>query len=313
LEFVIRSAHQSYKLKLYHQPIIILASIGTIFYALHKLGETLMIGSETRLVAIIGSPIAQVKSPDNFNRYFADQATDRAMIAVDLLPESVADFLSTARGWRNLDGFVVTIPHKAAVAELVDDLSDTARFLGVANVVRRHTDGRLSGDMTDGTGFVSASRLHGFTPAGKAVLLVGAGAAGSAIAYSLAAAGVASLLISDRNDDRAQSLATRLAKAFPSVDITSGPIPIRSFNLVVNASSSGMQANDPLPIPEAVLDAMSGHGLVADVVTSPTITPLLALAVARGLTIQSGEEMAKAQLFALGSAMGIMGGGRFND
>jgi shikimate dehydrogenase len=74
-----------------------------------------------------------------------------------------------------------------------------------------------------------------------------------------------------------------------------------------------MQANDPLPIPEAVLDAMSGHGLVADVVTSPTITPLLALAVARGLTIQTGEEMAKAQLFTLGSAMGIMGGGRSND
>lgn len=272
-----------------------------------------MIGSETRLVAIIGSPIAQVKSPDNFNRYFADHATDRAMIAVDLLPGSVADFVSTARGWRNLDGFVVTIPHKTAVAELVDDLSDTARFLGAANVVRRHSDGRLSGDMTDGTGFVSASQLHGFTPAGKAVLLVGAGAAGSAIAYSLAAAGVASLRLSDHKDDRAQSLATRLAKVFPSVDITSGPIPIRSFNLVVNASSSGMQANDPLPIPEAVLNAMSGRGLLADVVTSPTITPLLALAVARGLTIQTGEEMAKAQLFTLGSAMGIMGGGRSND
>ena len=80
-----------------------------------------MIGSETRLVAIIGSPIAQVKSPVNFNRYFADHATDRAMIAVDLLSGSVADFVSTARGWRNLDGFVVTIPHKAAVAELVDE------------------------------------------------------------------------------------------------------------------------------------------------------------------------------------------------
>ncbi|MGV1871755.1 MULTISPECIES: shikimate dehydrogenase family protein [Agrobacterium] len=265
-----------------------------------------MIGSETRLVAIIGSPISQVKSPDNFNRYFADEGADRAMIAIDLLPDRVADFVSTVRGWQNLDGFVVTIPHKGAVAGLVDELSATAQFLGVANVVRRHADGRLSGDMTDGEGFLKASETHGFEPAGKTILMVGAGAAGSAIGYALATAGVSHLAISDRHEDRAANLAARLATAFPAVTVSGGAMPQHGFDLVVNASSSGMHPDDPLPVPDSILSMMPSHGLVADVVTSPDITPLLMLARRRGLKIQTGKEMAKAQLFALAKAMGLI-------
>lgn len=265
-----------------------------------------MIGSETRLVAIIGSPIAQVKSLDNFNRYFADERADRAMIAIDLLPDRVADFVSAVRGWQNLDGFVITIPHKGAVAGLVDELSATAQFLGVANVVRRRADGRLSGEMTDGEGFLKASGTHGFEPAGKTILLVGAGAAGSAIGYALAAAGVSHLVISDRHEDRAANLSTRLADAFPAVNVFGGAMPRRRFDLIVNASSSGMHPDDPLPVLESILSMMPSHGLVADVVTSPDITPLLLLARRRGLRIQTGEEMAKAQLFALAKAMGVI-------
>lgn len=267
-----------------------------------------MIGSETRLVAIIGSPIAQVKSPDNFNRYFADARAQRAMIAIDLVPDSVADFVSTVRGWQNLDGFVVTIPHKRAVAGLVDDLSPTARFLDAANVVRRHADGQLYGDMTDGLGFLKASEAHDFEPAGKTILLVGAGAAGSAIGYALAAAGASHLVISDRHEDRAANLSARLSAAFPSIMTSGGTIPQRAFDLVINASSSGMQPDDPLPVPDSTLSLMPSNGLVADVVTSPKITPLLMLARQRGLNIQTGEEMAKAQLFALAKAMGVIEG-----
>jgi shikimate dehydrogenase len=267
-----------------------------------------LIDSETRLVAIIGSPVVQVKSPGNFNRYFADRHLDRAMIAIDLLADHVADFVATVRGWQNLDGFVVTIPHKGTVADLVDELSETARFLGVANVVRRHPDGRLSGDMTDGEGFLAASGMHGFKPAGCNALLVGAGAAGSAIGYALAAAGVSHLVICDHQEDRADDLAARLAGAFPAVAISAGAVPLRCFDLIVNASSSGMNAEGPLPVPGAVLDLMPPDGLVADVVTCPKMTPLLGLATQRGLKIQTGEEMARAQLFTLARAMGIIDG-----
>lgn len=267
-----------------------------------------MIGSETRVVAIIGSPIVQVKSPGNFNRYFADEGVDRVMIPIDLAPERVADFVTTVRGWQNMDGFVVTIPHKAAVAALVDELSATAQFLGVANVVRRHPNGRLSGDMTDGEGFLTALRAQGFAPNGKVVLVVGAGAAGSAISYTLAREGVSHLFISDRDKARGASLCARLSSAFPAVSILAGAVPQRAFDLIVNASSSGMQHDDPLPVPYSTLALVPPEGLVADVVTSPKMTPMLTLAKARLLKIQTGEEMAKSQLFALGKVMGIFGG-----
>jgi len=97
-----------------------------------------MIGSATRLVAIIGTPIAQVKSPQNFNAYFDAARHDRAMIPIDLRSEQVEDFVNAVRGWENLDGFVVTVPHKTAIARLIDDMTPRAQFLGAANVVRRH-------------------------------------------------------------------------------------------------------------------------------------------------------------------------------
>ncbi|WP_105439242.1 shikimate dehydrogenase [Neorhizobium sp. T25_13] len=265
-----------------------------------------MTGSTTRLVAIIGTPIAQVKSPDNFNRHFAAAGEDRVMIPVDLKPEQVADFVRAVRGWENLDGFVVTIPHKSAVAELIDELTLRARFLGAANVVCRHPDGRLSGDMTDGEGFVRAARAHGFTAAAKSVLLVGAGAAGRAIGHALADQGASEIFISDMHQAAAEMLAARLTEAFPGLAISAGDIPERAFDLVVNASPCGMGQADPLPVPQSIIDLMPAAGLAADVITSPEQTPFLTLAAKRGLKIQLGREMAKAQLFALGAAMGVM-------
>jgi len=265
-----------------------------------------MINSTTRLVAIIGTPIAQVKSPENFNRHFEAEGADRAMIPIDLGPGQVADFIRMARGWENLDGFVVTIPHKTAVAELIDELTPRARFLEAANVVRRHPDGSLSGDMTDGEGFVRAAEAHGFSAAGRSVLLVGAGAAGRAIGHALAHDAAAEIFIGDLQEDAALSLAARLADAFPGVRIAAGKIPLRSFDLVVNASSCGMQDTDPLPVPPEIIELMAAEGLAADVITSPEQTPFLMLAAERGLKIQLGREMAKAQMFALGAAMGVM-------
>lgn len=265
-----------------------------------------MTGSTTRLVAIIGTPIAQVKSPENFNRHFEAAGEDRLMIPVDLHPDQVADFVRTVRGWENLDGFVVTIPHKSAVAELIDELTPRARFLGAANVVRRHPDGRLSGDMTDGEGFVRAAKAHGFAARGKSVLLVGAGAAGRAIGHALADEGAAEIVIHDLNGAAAETLAARLSEAFPGVTVSAGDVPERAFDLVVNASPCGMSETDPLPVPQAAIDLIATDGLAADVITSPEQTSFLTLAAARGIKMQLGREMAKAQLFALGAAMGVM-------
>ncbi|HWK67239.1 MAG TPA: shikimate dehydrogenase [Rhizobiaceae bacterium] len=266
-----------------------------------------MIRGTTRIVAIIGSPVAQVKSPENFNAAFAESGADVAMIAMDVKPEAVADFLSLARRWNNLDGFVVTIPHKQAVAAGVDIVSERAALLGAANVVRREPDGTLKGDMVDGLGFVAAARANGFDPVGKRALIVGGGGAGSAISHALCEAGAAGLVISDIDTARAQRLVGQLARSFPATDVAIGTGVDAGLDLVVNATPLGMRAGDPLPVIEELLGKLPRSALVADVVTSPEITPYLQAAQARGLRIQTGSQMAKAQLGLLGAFMGVMG------
>lgn len=266
-----------------------------------------MIRGTTRIVAIIGSPVTQVKSPENFNAVFAEAGADVAMIAMDIKPEAVADFLSLVRRWDNLDGFVVTIPHKQAVAAGIDVLSERAALLGAANVVRREADGTLRGDMVDGLGFVAAARANGFDPAGRRALIVGGGGAGSAIAHALCEAGVARLVVSDVDTARAQRLADQLGQSFAATDVAvSASADAAGFDLVVNATPLGMKPGDPLPVGEDLLGELPGSALVADVVTAPEVTPFLKAAQARGLRIQTGPQMAKAQLGLLGGFMGVM-------
>lgn len=75
-----------------------------------------MVSGTTQVVAVIGHPIAQVKSPDNFNRYFAEQHMDSVMIPVDIVPDAVAAYLNALRGWQNMTGVLVTVPHKQRAA-----------------------------------------------------------------------------------------------------------------------------------------------------------------------------------------------------
>ena len=116
-----------------------------------------MVSGFTQVVAVIGHPITQVKSPENFNRFFADQQLDSVMIPVDIAPEAVADFLQALRGWHNMSGVLVTVPHKQRAAALVDELTPRAQHLNAINVIRKLADGRLQGDMLDGVGFQLAA------------------------------------------------------------------------------------------------------------------------------------------------------------
>ena len=120
-----------------------------------------MVSGTTQVVAVIGHPIAQVKSPDNFNRYFAEQHMDSVMIPVDIVPDAVAAYLNALRGWQNMTGVLVTVPHKQRAAALVDDLTPRARRLNAVNVIRKLADGRLQGDMLDGVGFQLAAEAQG--------------------------------------------------------------------------------------------------------------------------------------------------------
>lgn len=265
-----------------------------------------MIGGATKLVAIVGSPISQVKSPHNFNAWFDQQGLDLAMVPIDLHAEGVAAFVACLRGWQNLHGCVVTVPYKQVVAKLLDGLSPRAQLLGAVNVIRREPDGRLLGDNVDGEGFVAAARQHGFVAKGQSALVLGAGGVGSAIACALCEAGIARLVLTDIDGERATALADTLRSAFVGIDIALDYDSLADFALVANASPIGMGDSAELPLPAALLDTLQPGCLVADVVTSPAMTPLLLRAQALGAKVQTGAQMARAQMGNLGHFMGVM-------
>jgi shikimate dehydrogenase len=264
-----------------------------------------MIRGSTELVAIVGSPIAQVKSPENFNTWFANNARDLAMLPIDLQETALSAFVDNLRGWRNLRGCVVTVPYKQALATRLDGISERAQALGSVNVIRREGDGRLVGDNVDGAGFLGATRQHGFVATGKRALVVGCGGVGSAIAYALGEAGIASITLSDPSTERVGVLGEVLGNAFPKLEIASLFGSLEAFDLVVNASPVGMGHSGELPLPATLLETLKAATLVADVVTSPEITPLLQKARERGCPIQTGAQMAFAQLGHLGAFMGV--------
>ncbi|NIF24986.1 shikimate dehydrogenase [Pantoea sp. Tr-811] len=264
-----------------------------------------MIRGSTELVAIVGSPITQVKSPENFNTWFSHHHHDLAMLPIDLQGTALGAFADTLRGWHNLRGCVVTVPYKQALATQVDELSPRAAALGSVNVIRRERDGRLLGDNVDGAGFLAAARQHGFEPSGKSALVVGCGGVGSAIAYALAEAGLGQVTLADACASRTSALADVLGKPFPRLQITTHYHSLEGFDLVVNASPVGMGESAELPLAVELLGTLQPTTLVADVVTSPEITPLLHLARQRGCPVQTGAHMAFAQLGHLGAFMGV--------
>jgi shikimate dehydrogenase len=256
----------------------------------------------TLVYPMIGHPIAQVKSPSTFNRYFRDKRIDAVMIPIDVHPVEVAHFFSLLRGWRNCPGCVVTMPHKQEAARQADELSPRSRDLGAVNVLRRSAEGRLIGDMVDGLGFLEALRRNGFDVRGKRAAVFGAGGAGSAIAYSLAEAEAAELVVIDPDGTRQRHLIDLIASRYPGVNLSHALVSLTGFELAVNASSVGMNGDPNTPFP---LSSLQPGTFVADVVTAPEITPWLEGARERGCRIQTGYEMTLGQFKLMGRHMGI--------
>ena len=246
----------------------------------------------TRLNLILGDPIAQVKSPGGLTRVMAARGYNGIVVPGHVTAEELDAFVTAAKLLHNLDGIVVTVPHKFAAARHCDRLSDRARILGAVNVLRREGDGGWAGEMLDGAGFVAALRRAGGEPKGRRALLVGAGGAGSAIAAELLASGVAALAIHDADAARRDALMARLGPAWPGIPISAGSDDPAGFALVVNATPAGMRERDPLPVHAERLDQ---DAFVGDVVTVPEITPLLAAARGRGCGISTGVAMFEAQ------------------
>ncbi|MCA1334229.1 shikimate dehydrogenase family protein [Pseudooceanicola marinus] len=242
-----------------------------------------------RLAYMIGHPIAHTAMPAGVNTWAHDSGIDALMAPVDVPPGALAGFVAALRSTANCDGAVVTAPHKVALTALVDDLTPAARLVGAANVVIRNTDGRLTGDNTDGAGFVAALREAGADPSGRHALLFGCGGAGASIAAALVAAGVARLELVDPDAARARTLADALG---PSVQPVTVPESVEAHDLVINATAIGLDGTSVVH----PLTGLRPGATAGDVVTKPPVTPFLRQAEVLGARIQPGSAMALAQI-----------------
>ena len=207
-----------------------------------------MIRGTTSLIAHIGYPTHAFKAPMIYNPYFAHAGVDAVVVPMGCRPDDYPAFLAALFRLTNVLGALITMPHKVTTVGLLDEASPAVSISGACNAVRRSADGRLQGDMFDGEGFVRGLRRKGFVLNGARALVVGCGGVGSAIAASLAAAGVGSLALFDARPDSAIALAQRLSNHYPALDVSAGGNDPAGFALVVNATPLGMDDDDPLPL-----------------------------------------------------------------
>jgi shikimate dehydrogenase len=242
----------------------------------------------TRLIAHIGHPTGAFKAPLIYNPYFESLGVNAAVVPMGVTGEAFAVAFPQIMQFTNVDGALITMPHKVAVVAMLDEVSTAVKVAGSCNAVRRSPDGRLIGDMFDGVGFVRGVLAKGRTIAGASALIVGSGGVGSAIAAALAEAGVARLALHDSLPASTEGLADRLRRHFPSVLIETGSADPAGHDIVVNATPLGMGDSDPCPI---AIDRIAPTAFVGDVVMKRAMTPLLAGAASRGCQIQIGVDM----------------------
>jgi len=171
---------------------------------------------------------------------------------------------------------------------LLDERSPAVQIAGACNAVRRLADGRLAGDLFDGEGFVRGVRRKGCVVDGARALVVGTGGVGSAIAASLAGAGVASLGVFDARKDVAEALAARLRLHYPALQVATGSNDPAGFDIVVNATPLGMNDGDAMPMEVARIASTT---FVGEVVMKSEMTAFLKAAAERGCRFQVGSDM----------------------
>lgn len=253
---------------------------------------------ETRLAFILGDPVAQVKSPAYLTANFAARGVNAAVIPGHVTPEGLAAFMAGAATLKNLLGVIFTVPHKQAALAMATEATERARVAGSANILCRTATG-WSGDNTDGMGYLDGIAQHGGTVQGARVLLVGAGGAGSAIAYEFLARGAAHLAVHDTDAARRDGLIARLDRVFPGRAAPGSDDPA-GFDIVANATPLGMAPGDPYPVR---IDRLAAHQFAACPITRPDPSPFIRAARDKGCLTMTGSAMFKAQEGLLADAL----------
>lgn len=247
-----------------------------------------MINGNTELIAHIGFPTHAFKAPMIYNPWFDHIGVNARVMPMGCQSADYPAFLRAVFTLTNIRGALITMPHKVVTVGLLDRVTPNVAVAGACNAVRRGADGKLEGDMFDGEGFVRGVLRKGLSLAGARVLVVGCGGVGSAIAASLAAAGIGAISLYDTHAESCDGLAARLKTHYPALDVRTGSNDPAGFALVVNATPMGMNPGDPLPIDIA---RISPATFVGEVVMRTEMTAFLTAAQARGCRVQVGSDM----------------------
>lgn len=248
----------------------------------------MQINGHTELIAHLGHPTHAFKAPMIYNPYFASIGVNAVVVPMGCRPGNFAPVLRALFTLDNIRGALITMPHKVTAAGLLDVATPTVRVAGACNAVKRDAEGRLVGDMFDGEGFVRGLRRKGLALQGARALVVGCGGVGCAIAASLAASGVGAIALFDTQERSADDLAGRLGTHYPAITVSTGSKDPAGFDLVVNATPLGMNADDPLPVD---VGRLAPGTFVGEVVMKSEMTALLVAAQARGCRVQIGSDM----------------------
>ena len=247
-----------------------------------------MITGNTSFIAHIGWPTHAFKAPMIYNPYFEQAGIDTLVVPMGCQPENFASFLRAVFSLENIRGALITMPHKVSTVDLLDEASATVRIANACNAVKRDAAGRLVGDMFDGEGFVRGVLRKGCVLKGARVLVVGAGGVGSAIAASLAGAGIGAITLFDARAESADGLGARIKANYPAIEVSTGSKDPAGFDVVVNATPMGMNDGDELPVD---VSRIAPSTFVGEVVMKTEMTAFLKAVQARGCRFQIGSDM----------------------
>jgi shikimate dehydrogenase len=253
-----------------------------------EMGSARVISGKTTLIAHLGYPTETFKSPMIYNPFFEKAGIDAVVVPMGVQAADYPSFLRELFKVTNIRGALVTMPHKKTTIDLADEVSPTARIAGAANVLLRREDGSLVADMFDGEGFVRGVMRKGRKLTHTSALVIGSGGVGSAIAASLAAAGVTRMGLVDAVAEAAESLGSRLSAYYPELTVHTGSADPTGYDLVVNATPLGMNEGDPLPVDMSLVASTT---FVGEVVMKTAVTPFLRAARERGCETQVGVDM----------------------
>jgi len=252
------------------------------------------ISGHAKLAGVVGWPVAHSRSPLLHNHWISTLGLEAVYVPLAVKSEDLEAALR-ALPKLGFEGANVTVPHKEAALRICDTLDAAAKRIGAVNTIICHEDGTLEGRNTDAIGFYESFKdvTNGDDLDGATAVVLGAGGAARAIVAALIDLGCDCIRIANRTDERAETLAAFFKEEKVKIEAVlwdARDDALDGATIVVNTTSLGMEGDAD---PQVAIDLapLAQGSIVADIVYTPLVTPLLAAAKELGHTTINGLRM----------------------